>query len=103
MPLNNNITRNTPHVNGMGRVLRGLRIALDLSAKDLAAKMGVSPTFISDVEAGRKKPSLELIDKYSKALDISRAKLMYFDEEAEKQNYNHQKILLTILEKICEL
>lgn len=87
---------------GLGNVLRLLRIAKDMSIKDLATKMSVSSTYISEVEANNKNPSLDMLTKYSEALDVRRSTIMYFDEEGEKYGYNHQQLLLEILEKITK-
>jgi len=87
---------------GLGNVLRLLRIANDLTIKELAKKMDVSSTYISEIEANNKKPSLEIITKYSNVLNVNRSSIMFFDEEGEKNGYNYQKLLLDILQKIVE-
>lgn len=87
---------------GLGTVLKLLRIANDLSIKDLAEKMKVSSAYISEIEANNKKPSYEIITKYSNVLNVSRSSIMIFDEEGEKNEYNYQKLLLDILQKIVE-
>lgn len=87
---------------GLGNVLKLIRIAQEMSTKDLADKMDVSSTYISEVEANNKRPSLEMLSKYSEALGISRSTILYFDEEGEKIGYNYQQLLYTILKKIIE-
>lgn len=86
---------------GLGYVLRLVRIARDMSTKDLAQKMGVSPTYVSEVETNKKSPSLEMLSKFSSALGVSRSAILFFDEEGEKQGYNYQKLLIEILKKIA--
>lgn len=86
--------------NGLGNVLRLLRIAKNMSAKELAKEMEVSPTYISEVEANNRKPSLEMLAKYGKALGVSRSTILYFDEEQEKNDYSYQELLFEILRKI---
>ncbi len=81
-------------------VLRLLRIANDLSIKELSEKMNVSSSYICEIEKGGKKPSLAIIEKYSEALSISKAAIMYFEENATKNTYNYQKMLLEMLETI---
>lgn len=87
---------------GLGTVLQLLRIANDLSIKDLAQKLAVSPAYISEVESNHKKPSLDLISKYSEILGVKKSTIMYFDEEGAKYDYSYQRLLLTILEKITK-
>lgn len=87
---------------GLGNVLKLLRIANDLNTKELASKIGVSSAYISEVESNIKKPSLDMLSKYSSALNVSRSTILYFDEENEKHGYGYQKLLLEILRKIVE-
>ena len=87
---------------GLGNVLKLLRIAKELSIKDLATKMSVSSTYISEVEANNKNPSLDMLTKYSEALGVNKSTIMYFDEEGEKIGYNYQHLLLEILKEITK-
>lgn len=83
------------------KVLRLLRIANDLSIKELSDKSGISVSYITDIEKGVKsKPSIEIIEKYSKALDVSKSTIMFFEEEYSSKNCNYQTMLLGMLEKI---
>ncbi len=88
--------------NGLGNVLKLLRIAKEMSTKELAEKMSVSSTYISEVESNNKNPSLEMLTKYSEALEVKKSTILYFDEVGEKNSYNYQKLLLEILQKITE-
>ncbi len=88
---------------GLGNVLKLLRIAKNMSAKELATKMKVSSTYVSEVESNNKNPSLEMLSRYSEALNVSKSTILYFDEEGEKNGYNYQQLLLTILQKIVEI
>ena len=47
------------------------RSEIKLSKSDLARKISKSPSFICDIECGRKKPSLETAFDISKELGIS--------------------------------
>lgn len=86
---------------GIGSVIRSLRLIRDLSVKELADRMEISSSYICDVEANRKKPSLTMIERFSDALGVRSSTILFFDEEREKNNYNHQSLLLKIL-KILE-
>lgn len=52
---------------------------------DLAERMGVSQAMVSDIERGTKSVSMEMLDRYSKALGVRRSQLMFFAEEIEGQ------------------
>ncbi len=87
---------------GIGNVLKALRIAKNYSVTELSKKLNVSTSHICDMEANRRKPSLETLEKYSDALNISVSTLMYFNEEGKKHQYDHQKMLFQILTKLIE-
>lgn len=52
----------------LGERLRELREQQDISVRELARKLGVSPPFWSDVELGRRHPSDEVLGKAAKLL-----------------------------------
>lgn len=84
----------------LGKVLRLLKIARGLSSKELAEKMNVSSTFISEVESDSKKPSLEMLSKYAAALEIRSSTILYFDEEMSGKEYKYTQLLYEILKRI---
>lgn len=85
----------------MNQVLKLLRIANGLSAKEMAEKLEISQPFLSKIESGSKKPSRVLIQKYSDTLKVKVSTIEFFDEERAGNNLDYQNLLLTILEKIC--
>ena len=58
-----------------GKILRMLRIAKDLSITELARQIGVSESYISEIERGKKNPSYEVCEKYACGLKISVEKM----------------------------
>lgn len=85
----------------MNNVLRLLRIANDLSIAQLSDLLGVTSSFISQIESGKKRPSEDLLIKYSKALKVKPELIKFFDKEEQSNDYRYQDLLLLILEKIC--
>lgn len=82
-------------------VLRLLRISNDLTIKELSEKSGISASYIAEIEGGNKiSPSIDIIDKYSKALNISKATIMFFEEDLSDKKYDYKAMLLNILQKI---
>ncbi|MCL2047430.1 MAG: helix-turn-helix domain-containing protein [Defluviitaleaceae bacterium] len=86
----------------LSEVLRLLRISQDWTIKELSEKMKVSSSYISELEKGVKKPSLDILDKYSAAIGIDRSTILYFEEEGGKNDYGYQKLLLHMLEKVSQ-
>lgn len=87
---------------GIGYVLKLLRIAKEMSIKELASIMKVSSSYICEIESNVKKPSFNMISRYSQALGVSKSTIMYFDERGGDLGYNYQLLLIEILQKIIE-
>ena len=51
-------------------IIKNKREALKLSQHQLARQLGITQTFLSEIERGRKNPSLEQFFKICEALDI---------------------------------
>lgn len=62
------------------RALRTIRIFHDLSQKDLALRLGVAPSYVSEIEAGKKEPTLALLRKYADEFEIPLSSIMFFSE-----------------------
>jgi len=54
----------------LGKKIQRRRKALKLTQEDVAEKVGVSGTYIGYIEQGRYAPSLEVLEKISRALKI---------------------------------
>ena len=75
-----------------------LRIARDIKAKDLADKLGVSPSYIHAVENGSRKPSDRLMRDYAKALDVEIELLEDYELDPEE---GFELAMLSLLHRIC--
>ena len=54
----------------LGQQIRAIRNAKGISLERLAEMASMSPTFLSDIERGRKVPSLQSLLKMSHALEV---------------------------------
>lgn len=63
----------------LGERIRELREKQDLSVRELAKRIHVSPPFLSDVELGRRHPSDEVLGKLAKELGTTVADLQKHD------------------------
>ena len=67
------------------RALRLIRVYHDMNQSDLAEKLGLSKSYISELEKeGGKKPSIEVLEKYADYFRIPLSSLMLFAEKADK-------------------
>ncbi len=84
-------------------VLRTVRIAQDLSTKNIADKMNVRTSYITDVERGDRTPSIATLDKYCEALNISTHNIFLWRDDQKNNHYSFQKLLMKILMAIEKL
>ena len=61
--------------------LRLIRVFHDLKQVELAEKLGVSKSHVSEIEKGNKTPSLDLIQRYATEFKIPVSSIMFFAEE----------------------
>lgn len=85
----------------INEALRLIRVFHDLKQYELAERLKVSKSHISEIEKGNKTPSLELIDKYSVEFRIPVSAIMFFAEEiptAKRGEKARTKIASTVLD-----
>ncbi|GAW91714.1 helix-turn-helix domain-containing protein [Calderihabitans maritimus] len=58
-------------MSSLGAKIRELRKEQGLTLNELAARIGISPSFLSAVERGQKKPSIPMVKKISEGLKVS--------------------------------
>jgi len=63
--------------------LRLVRVYHDFSQTELADYLGVSKSYLSEIESGKKNVTIELLEKYSNVLKIPVSSLMFFAERID--------------------
>ena len=61
-----------------------------LSQTELAARLGLSKSYISELETGTKKASLEVLERYSKSFSVPMSSLVLFAERMENHNFTER-------------
>lgn len=73
--------------------LRILRVFNDIKAKDLAKQLGISPSYLSEIETGKKEPSLSIIKRYAGILKTTPSSILFFSEDVDsasgKKNFKN--------------
>lgn len=67
----------------LSEALRLLRVYHDMKQKDLAEKLGLSSSHVSEIENGNKTPSLEVVQRYATLFKIPVSSIMFFSEQIE--------------------
>lgn len=71
----------------IGVVLKRTRIIYGYKASEMSSKLGISASYLSEIENNKKQPSLELLQKYADIYGIRLSSLILLSEnmdEAEK-------------------
>jgi transcriptional regulator with XRE-family HTH domain len=65
----------------IGEALRLIRVFHDMKQTELAVRLGISQSYLSEIERGTRSPNNEIIEKYSQLFDIPVSSIWFFDEK----------------------
>ena len=71
----------------IGDVLKRMRIIYGYKASEMSSELGISASYLSEIENNKKQPSLDLLQKYADIYGIRLSSLILLSEnmdEAEK-------------------
>ncbi len=63
--------------------LRLIRVYHDLKQAELAEKLGISKSYMSEIEKGVKSPTVDLINKYAEVFKMPASSILFFAENME--------------------
>jgi len=87
----------------IGKIVKYFRYINDISIKELSDITGVSVTYISEIEKGKKNNiSIDILTKLSKGFNISSSILMEIIEMCEEKNISNKVLILYILKLYFE-
>lgn len=67
----------------LAEALRLIRVFHDMRQQEVADRLGLSKSYVSEIENGKKIPSIDVIQKYSDAFGIPASSIMFFSENLE--------------------
>ena len=67
----------------LSEALRLIRVFHDMKQGDLANRLGISKSYLSEIEGGKKTPKIELIERYSSEFKIPSSSILFFAESLE--------------------
>jgi len=67
----------------LNEALRLIRAYHDISQTHLCSELGISNSYLSEIESGKKSPSLDLLKKYSEYFDVPVSSLIFFSENLD--------------------
>lgn len=68
----------------LSEALRLIRVFHDVKQTELADRLGMSKSYLSEIENGKKQPSIELIERYSAEFKIPASSIMFFAENLDQ-------------------
>lgn len=92
----------------LGRALKVMRQFHNQSQGALANTLGISNSYLSEIESGRKEPTLDILNRYASTFNVPLSSILVFSETLEgHQNVSKVKSfvakkMLRILEWISE-
>lgn len=86
----------------LNEALRLTRVFHDCKQSELASALGVSRSYISEVEGGHKDPSLDLLQKYAEYFHIPLSSLLLFSESLDDARRS-EKIRLHAADKVVKM
>ncbi|TPR22839.1 XRE family transcriptional regulator [Apilactobacillus micheneri] len=86
----------------MGFILKRLRQVYGDSAKDFSVKLGLSSSYLSEIENGKKNVSISILTKYAEILGIKVSSIILIaeDEDSLKKENKFKQLVQPIMKKI---
>lgn len=88
----------------IGDTLRRLRGIYGYTAREMSSKLGISSSYLSEIENGKKQPTLDLLEEYSKLFGVRLSSLLRFSEDydcAEKSGAG-QAFITKLMSKLLD-
>jgi transcriptional regulator with XRE-family HTH domain len=86
----------------LNEALRLMRAYHDISQTQLCSELGVSNSYLSEIESGKKSPSLELLKKYGERFDVPVSSLLFFSENLDSQKIT-DKVRVGVARKMVSI
>lgn len=67
----------------IGETLKRTRNIYGMTASEMSSALGISASYLSEIENGKKQPSLELLEKYADIYGIKLSSLILLSENIE--------------------
>jgi transcriptional regulator with XRE-family HTH domain len=74
------LERKNEELQMLAEALRLIRVFHDVKQNELAAHLQISKSHLSEIESGKKQPSLDLIERYSEHFGMPKSSIIFFAE-----------------------
>ncbi|RUR20071.1 XRE family transcriptional regulator [Legionella sp. km535] len=87
----------------INRALKIIRQFHGFTQIELARKLDLSKSYLSEIEAGKKNISFELLEKYSIIFDIPVSSLVFFSEHLDETSTVPERFRIVVADKLIRL
>lgn len=87
----------------LNRALKLLRTYHQLKQIELAKRLGVSNSYLSEIETGVKMPGVDLLEKYAEIFKMPVSSIMLFSEKMNDEKKTSEKLRVAAADKILRL
>jgi transcriptional regulator with XRE-family HTH domain len=84
----------------LGRAIKVMRTASGMKQKDIAAGIGVTPNYVSLVEAGKREPSVGFLRQIAKVMGVPVSLFFLWAESAVENSSKSKPRLRTLLTEL---
>lgn len=86
----------------INQALKLIRTFYDVSQSDLSARLGISNSYLSEIESGKKQPTMDILSKYSEQFEIPLSSILFFSENLDSQKPS-DKLRMQVAKKIVSI
>ena len=86
----------------LNEALRLIRVFHDMPQIDAAAKLGISKSYLSEIESGKKVPTLHILGIYSKLFNIPLSSILFFSEHMH-DGVRGDRVRVAVSKKVLKL
>jgi transcriptional regulator with XRE-family HTH domain len=87
----------------LNRALKLLRTYHQLKQVDLAKRLGISSSYLSEIESGTKTPGLDILERYAELFKMPASSILLFSEKITDDAKASEKIRVAAADKILRL
>jgi transcriptional regulator with XRE-family HTH domain len=80
-----------------------MRLFHDMTQKELADRLDVSKSHLSEIESGKKTPTLALLKRYSEVFEVPTSSIIFFSESLDGEDPRVDKARVMVSSKILAL
>jgi transcriptional regulator with XRE-family HTH domain len=87
----------------LNRALKLLRTYHQLKQIELAKRLGISNSYLSEIETGLKSPGVDLLEKYAEIFKMPVSSIMLFSEKMSDHKTAGEQLRVAAADKILRL